>query len=253
MNKPFIFIFALVIAPMFAWAQVEITNNRTVITPVRTDIRPAGAGNFTFDLQYNFPSLGNDPMQGDILDPRTGLKFRYFATDALAIRLSTNFQSRTSSTNPESNVVREDFTGYVDVKPGIEYHFKKTDRLSAYVGGQLVFANATSETMETRTDAFDNGVRTRTSTTTDGAGFVAFGAGLVLGADYYISNSFFMGIETSLVALGLGEKDVVTESVDVDTRDNPTTEVRVTTTTERGTSGYFGFMPTAALRLGFVF
>lgn len=179
------------------------------------------------------------------------LRFRYFNTEKVAYRLGFNV----SSTNDKKNAYGVDanqkgtFTQKatnVLINLGIEKHFTGTDRLSPYVGGDILFGTGSgTETAENTTnkgatytkDVFNE---------TKGPGYVSFGLRGVVGADYYIAKRMYLGVEA-----GLGlvyEKEGKTKTT--------TTAAGVTTTTEHKSAGSsFNIKPSVitGVRVGFAF
>lgn len=134
-----------------------------------------------------------------------GLRFRYFATDNIAIRLSLGFSS--SKTTNNFYEFEADNTGgsgtYVSrmgtttIGIGGEYHFKGTEKLSPYAGLDINFGmgKATTEGDQSNGAAWvapDYSEKSEQKT-------AGFGVGLIAGTDYYFVENFYLGVE-----LGLG-------------------------------------------------
>lgn len=134
-----------------------------------------------------------------------GLRFRYFATENIAIRLSLGFSSSKTTDNFYENEV--DNTGgagtYVSklgtttIGIGGEYHFKGTEKLSPYAGLDINFGMGKATAEGDQTDgttwvAADYSEKHERKT-------AGFGVGLIAGTDYYFVENFYLGVE-----LGLG-------------------------------------------------
>ncbi|WP_430403506.1 outer membrane beta-barrel protein [Fluviicola sp.] len=134
-----------------------------------------------------------------------GLRFRYFATENIAIRLSLGFSSNKTTNNFYENEI--DNTGgagtYVSrlgtttIGIGGEYHFKGTEKLSPYAGLDINFGMGKSTTEGDQSDgttwvAADYSEKSEQKT-------AGFGVGLIAGTDYYFVENFYLGVE-----LGLG-------------------------------------------------
>ncbi|RQO67556.1 hypothetical protein DBR43_23805 [Pedobacter sp. KBW06] len=179
------------------------------------------------------------------------LRFRYFNKEKVAYRLGFNV----SSTNDKTNAYGADanqkgtFTQKatnVLINLGIEKHFTGTDRLSPYVGGDILFGTGS------RTETSENTTNKGVSYTKDvfnetkGPGYVSFGLRGVVGADYYIAKRMYLGVEA-----GLGlvyEKEGKTKTT--------ATAAGVTTTTEHKSAGSsFNIKPSVitGVRVGFAF
>ncbi|MGV3609938.1 MAG: outer membrane beta-barrel protein [Fluviicola sp.] len=134
-----------------------------------------------------------------------GLRFRYFATENIAIRLSVGFSS--SKTTNNFYEVEADNSGgagtYVTklgtttIGLGAEYHFKGTEKLSPYAGLDINFGMGSRTEKGEQTDgviwrALDYTYESKQKTS-------GFGVGLVAGTDYYFAQNFYLGVE-----LGIG-------------------------------------------------
>lgn len=118
----------------------------------QTEFKPE-KGNFTTELQFSL--LGEQPFSID------GLRFRYFFNEKWALRATLNVNYNSSKivrdldneidnsystsnfkfTSIETTVgenVRKQGSVFVGIVPGVEYHFGKTERLSFYVGGEIL-------------------------------------------------------------------------------------------------------------------
>lgn len=134
-----------------------------------------------------------------------GLRFRYFATENIAIRLSLGFSSNKTTNNfyefeidntgnSGTYVTR---MGTTTVGIGGEYHFKGTEKLSPYAGLDINFGMGKATTEGEQSDgatwvAPDYSEKSEQKT-------AGFGVGLIAGTDYYFVENFYLGVE-----LGLG-------------------------------------------------
>lgn len=142
------------------------------------------------------------------------------------------------------------------IRPGYEKHFAGTDRLSPYVGAELLFA-MTSVT-ETEDNLVDN--RTSSSSPTDWAvletekkgdgGNTTFGLNLIAGFDYYIAKSLSLGAEFGFGFSTTSNADIESESVDL--KDGSWTVVEDPTESQ-GSSMNVGPNVVAQLKLGWLF
>ncbi len=143
----------------------------------------------------------------------TGVKFRYFLQEDMALRLGLGVNSEKEinidnsiPTNIETETIKSS-SSFLTV--GVEKHFMGSDRLSTYAGADLVvgFRGATYE------------VKDNTSTTTvDGSNLngdtagTEFGVRVLTGADYYIAKKVYVGVEAGLQFTSGKDKDVVTST-----------------------------------------
>ena len=96
---------------------------------------------------------------------------------------------------------------------GVEKHFKGSERLSTFVGADLLLG--------TNKNYFERNTTTTTTapnpSTTNNVQILkndinresVFGLGLLTGADYYIAKKVYLGIELGLQMLSVNEKDLV--------------------------------------------
>jgi Outer membrane protein beta-barrel domain len=190
-----------------------------------------GLGNSAFNLNASTP-IGGTPT----------LKFRYFLKDNIAFRLG--FTARRSADNTEPNTTtttspvptvplpfvpstttfNSDTTFGVNL--GIEKHFKGSDRLSTFVGADLLIGTRSSFV-----ETVNNTAIATTTTTTDKNNFgrTYFGLGLITGADYYIAKKVYLGVELGISFLRLSDKDRVQTTDSVVSGVSSTTEVTTST------------------------
>ncbi|TVR68462.1 MAG: hypothetical protein EA408_13535 [Marinilabiliales bacterium] len=119
------------------------------------------------------------------------IKGRFF-TGPIGVRLGLGTNLLLSSdqgTQPET--VRN--LAYLDIRPGVEYHLAQTGEVVAYAGLDFIFANRNANVDATVgapiTGAWD-------INTLNNRGFMALGANLVVGGEYYLrGGGFFIGTE----------------------------------------------------------
>ena len=123
------------------------------------------------------------------------------------------------------------------MRVGAEKHFGGNDKFSPFAAAQLQFGSSSST--ETWTDfdgtAYSSGFNAEVEN-----GGSNFGIALGLGADYWITKSFYMGTE-----FGWGW---ISNTVDEGTA---TINGTTSTTPESSTSGYGDFMFNTGFRVGF--
>ncbi|MDZ4823062.1 MAG: BT1926 family outer membrane beta-barrel protein [Flavobacteriales bacterium] len=181
-------------------------------------------GDKNFELE--FTPLGNTPVG------ISKLRFRSFNGDGTgAIRVGlwvggTSVETVTAqpgtsgdpldADSPELLTTNKTFA--FEICPGYEMHFDGTDRLSPYVGAQIVFGTTSdSEEIEifSRTSFSDDeeqGVWTTTST--DGTSSIGFS--LLAGFDYYIHDNIYLGAEMYFGYKGTKIKDGQMEASNLD-------------------------------------
>jgi outer membrane protein W len=176
------------------------------------------------------------------------LRGRYFVTNDLALRLGVNVTANSSKENVYSAT---GLKGYVYnnntlvlLNLGIEKHFKGTNRLSPYVGGDILIGfNSMLNKLENTNGTIYTANFLREE---KGPNNVTFGLRGVFGADYYIAKNLYLGAEAGLgfTCTSAGETTVTTTNNGVTITDNFKSS---------GTS--FNFSPTVVtgVRIGFVF
>lgn len=217
----------------------------------------------------------------------SGLKFRMFTSENMAIRL--NFflgTSKVTSVNTQPGADPEaagapdaqlnpalytyDKTFAFGIQPGLEFHMEGTDRLSPYVGAVLDIAIGNESTEvedwgplsiadhDSQTQS-DYGMFSRT----DKTGTFRFGIFGVLGVDYYFADNIYLGAE-----VGIGFSNTNTKDSEI-TYSNQTayqvnlTDISTPISTEsnlveledptvNGSMNNFGPIANAAIRLGWI-
>jgi len=157
------------------------------------------------NLEVQFAPLGGSPIGID------GIRLRLFNSDgtgAIRVRLGlggtndvtvrSQAQEVGNNTVPELYDTEKSFN--FSLRPGYEMHFEGTDRLSPYVGAELVFATG-SETLIKEffdgTTAADDAEISKMSTweAERKRGTTTFGLNAVAGVDYYIADNLYLGVE----------------------------------------------------------
>lgn len=193
------------------------------------------------------------------------LKARYFKSDKVAYRFSANLGSDSNTLNIDSfddqGTAFETHTTGKDKESetrislgfGIEKHFTGTDRLSPYIGGDLMLGYY-SQKVTGDSKTVNSGLNTTAFSASSngevkGPNSFSFGVRGVLGADYYFAKKVFLGVEAGM-GVGFASEGKTTTS--------STTTIGGTTTTNTaeapgGSSFTLVTSPTAGLRIGFVF
>ncbi|MNK18503.1 hypothetical protein D3C87_367100 [compost metagenome] len=183
------------------------------------------------------------------------LRFRYFQKNDLAFRLGFNVSSTNKTNNAYGTGTNEGKKGTEEVKNteilinlGVEKHFSGTDRLSPYIGADILFGTGSSKNvLENATYAGTTLVYAdNTSMDVKNPGTTSIGLRGVIGADYYIAKRLFLGVEAGLgFAYEKAGKGEIT-----------TTAAGVTTTVKTKSAGSnFDINPSVitGVRIGFAF
>lgn len=138
---------------------------------------------------------GNIFVQDEVFITPTFVKFRYFISDAIAIRLSGWADFASEQQVPESTFNYL----YFSARPGVEYHLaSEAGAFSAYVGAELIFDYA-DRNFDTKagvpiTGTWDiHNIQNYTNRS-----FMSYGGSIVGGADIYIGGSLYLGTEFGL-------------------------------------------------------
>jgi hypothetical protein len=185
------------------------------------------------------------------------LRFRYFQKENLAFRLGFNVGSNNVTNNaygivgsPNENKegsAKRNTTEFL-INLGVEKHFTGTERLSPYVGADILFgAGTTKTTYENAAGAFNTPVYADgVSSETKGPGYTSIGLRGVVGADYYIAKRLYLGVEA-----GFGFE----YAKDGKTTTTTTTAGNTTTVTNKSAGSNLEINPSiiTGVRVGFVF
>ncbi|AOM76936.1 hypothetical protein [Pedobacter steynii] len=181
------------------------------------------------------------------------LRFRYFNKEKVAYRLGFNVSSTNDKTNAFGTGANEGKKGTFTEKAtkvlinlGIEKHFAGTDRLSPYVGGDILFGTGTTKTTADNTTAKGAAYADGVFNEVKGPGYVSIGLRGVVGADYYIAKRLYLGVEA-----GLG---LVYEK-EGKTKIKSTTAGTTTSTEFKSAGSSFNIKPSVitGVRVGFAF
>jgi len=192
------------------------------------------------------------------------VRFRYFLTDNIAARVTLGINS-TSSTNTVYE--NPDFSGATgeymirnaawNAAVGAEYHFAGTDRLSPYVGLDVIFGGAKTTTEGTNTDGTGSAYVADVSFNSEDPRSI-FGVGLALGTDFYFAENFYVGVE-----MGMAWANVTTKPGSYENTAGGTTtsgdlngeskDGQFVTGSLPNNVGLAGLTPTGNLRLGWRF
>lgn len=207
------------------------------------------AGKRTAEVNLNF-QIGTAPIAYDLPE----LRLRYFLTNKSAIRVRFGMQSTTEKSSVTNGIIISDITdksGFgFSIMPGYEMHFEGTRKLSPYAGAQIgVMLDGKSSrevTNSSNPNPLPSSIIADNSYKKTGGSSITISAGLLMGADYYISDGVFVGGEFGLGLFGMtlvGEGKTVTLDKGVET---------ITKSTKSSTLELFG-VTTGGVRLGFVF
>lgn len=160
------------------------------------------------NLEVQFAPLGGNPVS------ISGIRLRIFNSESSAIRLGLFLGGTSTETIQQEadndidalELIDTDKSFDFSIRPGYEMHFAGTDRLSPYVGAELLFAmsNTTTDDQEQYIDE-DSDPQVMTATTKGGTSTI--GLNLVAGVDYYFSDAIYLGAEMGFGFANTKDKD----------------------------------------------
>jgi opacity protein-like surface antigen len=164
------------------------------------------------NLEVEFNPFGGSPIG------MNGLRFRMFNSESSAIRIGFNIggtnnnevysqQDKPEGSDgavvilPELNQSMQTFN--FAIRPGYEMHFAGTDRLSPYVGAELMYAMQSSTTTRefhnaNNADDQSKPENWQTWDMTVKNGSSMFGLNALAGVDFYFVDNFYLGAEINL-------------------------------------------------------
>jgi hypothetical protein len=169
-----------------------------VLIAITTIIIPAHAQDFKptkgdLGAEVNLSPFSSSPVDID------QIKLRGFIDDNKAFRVgvmfSFQYDDNLNNTVYTDGVNATYKTYEFEIAPGYERHFDASERLSPYLGFELAFSYKVSEaTMDQR-----NGQTYKTEGAWDlegtERGYTKLGINAIIGADYYIAKSLYLGVE----------------------------------------------------------
>jgi hypothetical protein len=188
------------------------------------------AGDKTAEFNLSFQT-GTAPVSYNLgstsLPGTPELRLRYFMADDMAIRVKLGLGMGTTTSEDVATIGGEEVTaetktntGFnIGIAPGIEKHFAGTTKLSPYVGAEIPIGFGTGATTEISNSNDPSG-----SVTADGDAYknetgsrLRIGLNLVIGADYYIVDGLYLGLEGGLgifnmTSTGEGKETITTDA-----------------------------------------
>lgn len=132
------------------------------------------------------------------------LRFRYFVQESMAFRAGLNVSHYGETKNVYSGVDQEKKGTHKSsstallMNLGVEKHFAGTERLSPYLGGDLLFQTGGEKTKWNDATSSGSSYSAGNSGSRKGPGILGFGLRGVVGADYYFAKKVFLGAEAGL-------------------------------------------------------
>lgn len=194
----------------------------------------ARAKNLTAEVNFN--PFSSAPISINYLRLRT------FVNNRQAFRLGFSVSARNQK--QIENVTQSSFE--ISLRPGYEWHFAGTDKLSPYVGidaDVTIKSSSFSDDRDPSTRGSIKSISGAWDTNGTERGFTRFGANFLIGADYYVIRHLYLGLE-----IGYGFQLVNASDISI-------TPVSGTAPLPNKGGSTFQLGPNfnSSLRLGFVF
>lgn len=177
-------------------------------------------GDVTVDLGVS-GGLGNTSIGLAENDGAT-FKVRYFTAENFAYRVTMTLNNDSKTTNPVTNnpqvtVVKKANDFGIGLGFGAEKHFAGTERLSPYIGGDVMIKYNSNSSTDTTTTTTTVAPITSTTFVSEVKGPNEFGFGVrgVFGADYYFAKRVFLGVEAGLSLMYTSEGDTTFKNTGV--------------------------------------
>ena len=197
-------------------------------------------GDMNLEVQMASPFVSGEPFSLD------GVKFRYFLSNTSAFRLNVNVNAKSNTditqqedAEPEELELKDKTSEFgFKIAPGYEMHFSGTNKLSPYIGGEVVLD------FQRKSDNTEEQVVKDVKYVKTSNGSFTFGLNGVAGFDYYFAKSLYIGAELNY---GLNMTSVFATKTTSD-KDN-FDEI------EKKNGGSYSFAPAAMgkFKLGFIF
>lgn len=184
-----------------------------------------------FTAEVNFNPFASSPVTINYL------RGRFFTTEKSAVRLG--FTLGFQNDKPQEKVTASSVE--LNLRPGYEWHFLGTDRLSPFYGIEADIAFKTSKFTDDNQFADISEIKGAWSTGGAELGFMRFGANFIVGVDFYVAKRLYLGTE-----FGYGFQYIRYSDIEVISQFDNSKE-------EGGSSLQLGSNFNSSLRLGFVF
>jgi hypothetical protein len=209
--KRTLLIMASILATVGSFAQTAKIDTQKSLKP--------GIGNLTTELNVN-PFNGQVSLNNSL----NQIKFRYFTSPTVALRLGFNISRIDSTYNVDNPYGTNSYfdndskkSTTVGFNLGIEKHFTGTKRLSPYIGADLSITDRSSsenisnnQSTTTVTNAWYYSYYNNNTLITQiqQPGYTRYGLNLFTGFDFYIARHFFFGYEFNYNISKTNWKDV---------------------------------------------
>ena len=216
-------------------------------------------------VAFGFTSFAQKPSEGNILTEANfslnewnneftlpSLRVRYFMAVDMVFRADLNVSGNSTTNNFLENADGTGGSGeqkitdsYLGLRVGIEKHFAGNDKFSPFMVGAIGIGFGSNNEEWTDYNGFTGGYQSGVTAAVEN-GSTGFQIGAGLGADYWVTNSFYMGMEFG-IGYGVDNyKEGTAEQTGI--AGQPAKQV----TAERSVGGYSSGMFNTGFRVGFV-
>lgn len=185
------------------------------------------------NTEVNFKPFGSNPIS------LSYLRFRTFLDDNIALRIGSLY----TVSNEKPNDDTESKTNFINVRPGIEFHYLGSSRLSPYFGFEFDIALRRSE-FKTVNNFTSQPIEIENASDFNGSNraFNRIGFNLIVGADFYIAPKVYLGTEFGYGYQQTNFKNVIErEGGSIQSESNKARSIE------------FGLNFNSAIRLGYIF
>jgi hypothetical protein len=143
------------------------------------------------NLEVLFAPLGGSPIS------LGGIKYRSFSSETSAMRVAVfvGLQSSTDvmlgGSDGETEMNSKSGSFDISVRPGLEKHFTGTDKLSPYIGGEVLIGFSSNVDKVEDYDFIEDEIYEETTKN----GSLTFGLNALAGVDYYFAQNIYLGAE----------------------------------------------------------
>ena len=197
------------------------------------------------NLEFLFSPLGGSPIGIN------GIKYRKFTSATTAYRATVflGFGSTTTKTlgggsTGEDELLATKSNYDISIRPGLEFHFLGTDRLSPYYGGEALVGYGGKAQKDDRVYGADNTIK---NVKTSSQSSLTLGVNAFAGMDFYFADNIYLGAELGFGLAYTVDLEKKLESI------NPVNGDITSGNAPGGNSFNLGPNVVGAIRLGFLF
>jgi len=188
------------------------------------------AGSFSLEVGFSPLGLLEQDQQSSFYLPQGNLVGIYSISNSWGVRLGLGFASQSikfdngEDGDDNVNITRSRNQSVFSLAPGVTYSFKGTNKLSPYVGAEVMFATTSTKNNYRRVGGLGNDYEETETNVNNfdlvddfyGVPFNSFGANLITGFNYYFAKNLYAGVEVGLGIQSMKTKKWKTEAINND-------------------------------------